>query len=333
MKTILARPWLGLALCWSLSALSQTALAQTDATPPSPARSLSCLLRPERAPSYPARHQHDHGFGHMRVLLRFEQPDAAPKVEVLVNNAREDMQDQVYRYLGGYRLPCLQPGDGPVSAVQEFNFHNGDRDPVPLAADDGAGKSCLVTPRRDVTPPYIDGREVMHVVAVAAFNGDGAQAPEVKIIHSTASPKLEQLAVERMGEYRMPCRRPGDEARVVRQHFVFRPAAASLYTLKREAFGLGEFLGMTKGAHQLQAFFDFRTMGCPFKVNYRIHAPVLPNEVWASGPADPNRQPFLHWLGERELNFGSDKVANDLFGQVMQLSVPCGELNLRPEPS
>jgi len=288
------------------------------------------LINPETTPSYPSRLDKTSGNWQMRVLLRFEQADAPPKVEVLANTAIEALQDQVFRYLKGYRLPCLLPSDGVVRAVQEFSFRNSERAPAPLDPDD-AEPSCTVLPRRDVNPPYMRGKEVMHVVAVAIFSGGGDQAPEVKIIHSTATPDLDRLAVERMSEYRMPCRKSGDEVRVTRQQFIYRPAAAPLNVLKREAFGLGEFLGMTKGAEKLQAYFDFRTMGCPFKVNYRIHAPVLPNETWVAGSKDPNRQPLLRWLSERELNFGSAAVANDLFGQVMQIDIPCGDLNLQPE--
>jgi len=310
MKEIVARLGLSLCLFAALLAVPAAAHAQTDVTPRSPAQSLSCLLRPETTPSYPSRLDKTSGNWQMRVLLRFEQADAPPKVEVLANTAIEALQDQVFRYLKGYRLPCLLPSDGVVRAVQEFSFRNSERAPAPLDPDD-AEPSCTVLPRRDVNPPYMRGKEVMHVVAVAIFSGGGDQAPEVKIIHSTATPDLDRLAVERMSEN--------------------RPAAASLNVLKREVFGLGEFLGMTKGAEQLQAFFDFRTMGCPFKVNYHIYAPVLPNETRVVGSKDPNRQPFLRWLSERELNLSSAKVANDLFGQVMQIDIPCGDLNLQSQ--
>jgi len=324
VRIVLSLGLLAAGLVWGTAAQ-----AQTDATPPSPAQSLSCLQRPE-APSYPAQMEGSAGNWLMRVQLRFEQPDEPPKVDVLFNNASEGLQRRALGYLNGYRLPCLKPSDGVVRAVQEFDFLNSDRDPVP-AEILASPQNCMVAPRRDMRPVEMLGDETLHVLVAAVFKGDGDQAPEVKVLYSTAQSDLDKRVVERMSQYRMPCRKSSDEPRVLQQHFVFRPAGVARTELKHEAFSLREFLGMTKGAGQLQAFFDFRTMGCPFKVNYSTYAPALPNEVRVDGPADPNRLPFLQWLRERELKFRNDKVASDLFGSTLQINISCGELNLRPK--
>jgi hypothetical protein len=309
------------------------ASAQTDSTPLTPAQSLSCLQRPAAALEFPQRHRYDRGAGYLRVRLQFERPDAEPKVEVLANTAREDMQDRVFRYLSSYRLPCLQPQDGVVAAVQEFNFTNTDVQPLPLPDTMRRHSFCLVMPREDMRPVKMDGREVQHVALVALFSGDGSQETEVKVLHSTAKPHLEEEAVERLKRYRMPCRTGTEGIQAMRQNFAFVPTGYRRYVLARQALPLVEFLGMTQGAQQLKASFDFNTMSCPFNVNYTIYGPALPNEVTAGGKRDPNRVLFLKWLQERQLKFDSDKQANELFGQTLQIQIPCGGLQLDPEPS
>lgn len=306
--------------------------AQTDITPASPAHSLSCLQRPSGVPRYPEKHRYDRGSGLTRVLLHFEKPDTEPRVEVLANTAREDMQDVVFQHLAAYRLPCLQPEDGTVRAVQEFSFSNSDRAPLPMTTRSGS-EFCVVTPRRQLESPRMMGRSVEHVVVVAKFAGDGTQAPGVEIIHSTASEHIERMVLEHVAEYRMPCRTGNERTREMSQQFSFVPPGVRPYVLTRETFGLAEFLGMTQGARQLQADFDFTTMNCPFKVDFSIYGPQLPNEVRVGGPRDPNRVPFLSWLKERQLSFINDRQANDLFGQSVQIDVPCGRLNLQPQPS
>lgn len=330
-KTMKGRLLAALFLWAGLTGLAQ---AQTDSTPPSPAQSLGCLKRPDGTISYPAHHRFDRSHGFMRLRLHFEKADAAPRVEVLANTAREDMQDRVYRYVADYRLPCLKAEDGTVSAVQEFDFSNSSMEalPVPETAQRRL-PFCPVMPRKDMDRIMTLSRSVEHVVLAATFTGDGEQAPEVKVLHSTGDRVVEQEAIERVKTYRMPCRTGKEEPQVMQQRFTMVPAGHRRYVLKQETFSLVEFLSMTQGARQLKANFDFNTMGCPFKVNYTIYGPALPNELRVGGKRDPNRAPFLKWLGERQIAFGSDKQANELFGQTLQIQVPCGQLDLDPAGS
>ncbi|MGM9516342.1 hypothetical protein ACS5PK_18980 [Roseateles sp. DB2] len=314
------------------AALGGAAQAQTDSTPPSAAQSLSCLRLPSAALSYPAKHRFDRSHGLMRLRLHFEKPDAAPRVEVLANTAREDMQDRVYRYVDDYRLPCLRPEDGTVSAVQEFNFSNSAMEELPVPETPQRRLPfCLVMPREDMRAPMSLSQQVQHVVASALFSGTGDQPPEVKILHSTGDRRIEEAVIERVQSYRLPCRTGQQEPQVMRQQFTFVPAGHRRFVLKQDAFSLVDFLSMTQGAQQLKAFFDFDTMNCPFKVNYTMYSPALPNEVAVGGKRDPNRIPFLRWLRERQLAFSSERQANELFGQKVQIQVPCGRLDLQPD--
>lgn len=311
--------------------LGAAAQAQTDSTPPSAAQSLSCLRQPSSTLDYPARHRFDRSHGLMRLRLHFEKPDAPPRVEVLANTARQDMQDRVYRFVDDYRLPCLKPEDGTVSAVQEFNFNNSSMEALPVPETHQRRRPfCIVMPREDMRSLSSLTNEVQHVVASALFVGKGDEPPEVKLLHSTGDKRLEAAVVERVQTYRMPCRTGQEEPQVMRQQFTLVPAGHRRMMLSREAFTLVDFLSMTQGAQQLSAFFDFNTMNCPFKVNYTMYGSSLPNEVSVGGVRDPNRVPFLQWLRERQLNFSSQRQANELFGQTLQIQVPCGQLDLKP---
>ena len=315
-----------------LSGSGMAACAQTtsDVTPLSAARSLSCLVRQEKLPVYPSQLQAKRVGGFMRVQLHFSRPDEAPRVDVLVNTAPPELQERAFSYLAGYRLPCLSLADGIVKAVQEFSFNSSDLEPLPMA-EERSQPFCVVMPREPIEPPppWPGDHDVVHVVAVATFSGDGKQAPEVKFIHSTASARFESVVRERLALYRMPCRLGSEPPQAMQQLFSFSPAGVRRYTLKREVFALGEFLGMTADIANVSAAFDFGTMNCPFKVNYTSYGPSLPNEVHA-GKRDPNRSTFLTWLSERQLAFQNAKQANELFGETVQIQVPCGKLDLQP---
>lgn len=320
-------------------ALSQApCAAQTELRPATPAQSLSCLVKPAKAPSYPVINKLDRGQGAMRLKLSFSKPDAAPTVEVLYNSARPDMQEQVYDYVAGYRLPCLSDADGTVSAVQEFSFSNNERDATPIPPERPApGQElpfCLVMPRSEIDPPVggLHGN-AEHVVIAATFTGDGQQPPEMHILHSTHNTRFEHMVQERLAEYRMPCRKAGSAPQSFRQQFSFFPTDRPRYGLKREAFGLVEFLGLTRDPLAQSVRFDFNTMGCPFKVNYWIYGGSVPNEASEVGrekaKPDPNKLPFLAWLASQDIRFANERQANDLFGSQMQINVPCTVLDLQ----
>ena len=320
------RRWMALLLLWALCAAANAQLV--DTTPPSEAQRLACLVRPA-SPEYPARDKYDDVPGFMRVQLRFSKPDEAPAIEVLANTARQNMQDVAFRYLRGMRLPCLQPADGTVQAVQEFDFRNSPVEPLPMDPVRNSARMCIVTPRTDLPSMNYAPVHPEQVVVTLVFNGDGEQPPEVRIIHSTASRRFEKVVLERVADYRMPCRKAGDAPLAASQFFTFAASDQSRHVLKRKVFGLTEFLAMTEGAATLKADFDLSTMGCPFKLNYRILGPSLPNEASAGKP-DPNKLAFVRWIEARQLDFKDKDLTNDLFGEVIQINVPCGHLKLDP---
>lgn len=318
-----------------LGAGAAGAWAQTELVARSEAQRLGCLVKPDNPPRYPQRNKLDREHGAMRLLLKFNKPDAKPVVEVLFNAAREDMQDQAFDYVSRYRLPCLKPEDGEVTAVQDFNFQNNDRDPTPMLMDAGAGERpplCVVMPRRQMDYRMGIGRpETEHLVALISFVGDGLQPPEVRFTYSKASTRFEQAVREWVSEYRMPCRTAQDKPRVIEQRFSMYPDNKRRYGFKRERFALPEFLGMTREPAKLSAHFDLKTMGCPFKVDFVVGGGAYPNKASVHGPADPNRAGFLAWLQGLQLDFKTQDMADDLFGSLLQVDVPCGTLDLKGE--
>lgn len=319
-----------------LSACALSAFAQTEVVTPSEAQKLGCLVKPAEAPRYPEQNKLDRAQGSMRLLLKFSKPDSKPAVEVLFNSAREDMQDRVYDYVAGYRLPCLQPEDGEVSAVQDFSFQNNDLDPtpIPMNAKDRS-PLCIVTPRRDLDYQLsLIGRpKAEHLVALITFRGGPEQPPEVTFAYSNASSRYEQAVRERVSEYRMPCRTVQDKPRTVEQRFSMYPATKRRHGFTQERFPLMNFLAMTRDPKRLKAHFDLNTMGCPFSVNFVLGGGGYPHEASVKGRRDPNTLGFLRWLAALEFDFKSEDAANDLWGSELQVDVPCGTIDLAGDPA
>lgn len=324
---------IGAAFSLAIASGAMATTGATDISPPSPAQSLNCLLRPDQPPKFPQRGSYDRSSGFARVKLKFTSPDKAPEVQLLTNSLREDMLDVVTRYVDRYRLPCLQPADGTVSAVQEFEFSNSQKAPLPLAPDEptlrGRSDLCYTRPKQDMVFNTLNaGREVNNVVITMTFAGDGEQPPEVKVLHAQAVPFAIDTVVAWASGSRMSCRKAGDPPVVLRQSFQLYPPGVQRRVLKVEQLNLVDFLGMTQNPQADGVRFDFNTMACPFNVNYTAYGPALPNEV-TDGEKKADRAIFIDWLSRQNLNFSSPKQARALFGETLQIRVPCGELDLQ----
>lgn len=324
---------IGAAFSLAIASGAMATTGATDISPPSPAQSLSCLQRPEQPPKFPARGNYDRTGGFARIKLKFVSPNQAPEVQLLTNSLREDMLDVVTRYVDRYRLPCLKPADGTVSAVQEFEFSNSQKAPLPLAPDEptlrGRSDLCYTRPKQDMVFNTLNaGREVNNVVITMTFAGDGEQPPEVKVLHAQAVPFAIDTVVAWASGSRMSCRKAGDPPVVLRQSFQLYPPGVQRRVLKVEQLNLVDFLGMTQNPQADGVRFDFNTMACPFNVNYTAYGPALPNEV-TDGEKKADRAIFIDWLSRQNLNFSSPKQARALFGETLQIRVPCGELDLQ----
>jgi len=317
----------------ALAMAASGATAQTEVVTRSEAQRLACLVKSAPAPHYPKPGEALTARGTMRLKLKFNKPDAEPTVEVLFNSAREDMQEQVYTYVAGYRLPCLQHDDGEVMAVQDFTFQNGDQDPWPAMATRNERRPlpCIVMPRKALVyegDPRPGRPRTEHLVAYITFRGDGNQPPEVEFVYSKASSHLERAVRDKISEYRMPCY-TGAKPFVIQQTFSYFPDGKRRFGFQRDRFSLMDFLGMTREPQKLRARFDLNSMSCPFSVTYYVGASTFPNRTEERGPVDLNRTGFLNWLASLQIAFSSDEMANDLFGSDIQIDVPCGVLDLQ----
>ncbi|MFT3718594.1 hypothetical protein [Pseudorhodoferax sp.] len=324
------------ALCMAAGAAAVQA-QPVDITPLAPATALACLQMPPAAVGLATDEADPRDGGLVRVKLRFTAPDAPPAAELLAATARADLQRLVQHHVADYRLPCLQPGEPPVEAVQDFVFRPAPArrvtraEPVPLAGHAPRPPACLLRPAKDPAPVRGLGRRALqHVVFSLRFEGDGSQPPQVRLLHSSVTPADTELLLDWAQGYRMPCRTAGDAPTLLREHFMLGARDMRRYAFSKDSYGLTEFLAMTEQPERLQGWFDFTTMRCPFKVAYTVWGPALPNEVRSAPPLDPNRLPFMQWLQRQQLHFADDRQANDLFGRTVLVEVPCAVLDLQP---
>ena len=85
-------------------------------------RFLSCLKGAERPPRYPPLSREKGEQGAVLARYVFSSPDAPPRVDILFDGGRPRLAQTVTDYASEYRLPCMQPAEGPLHVVQAFRF-------------------------------------------------------------------------------------------------------------------------------------------------------------------------------------------------------------------
>jgi hypothetical protein len=84
---------------------------------------------------------------------------------------------------------------------------------------------------------------------------------------------------------------------------------------------------MVKNVEARPVNFELDTMGCPFRLNFTLGRPALPNRVTESGTPNANRRGFIAWLEELELALTKEEFEN-LLGAELFIDVPCGTIKL-----
>lgn len=326
---------LALASLLALAALGP-AQAQTDSVPNADdERTLACLSTPASPPRFyhygqDSKREHT---GVVRMELRFTAPDQPPEITVLAQTANDHTFDGAMAYVQAYRLPCLKPGTGALTAVQEFVFDPSDAPaerPVRLFLPDAeASERCLVRPRLDEHMAYsrLDRRQYLKVFARVSFQGGPEDAPVVTLTHSDASSAFTDGVLDFLKAHRMPCRKAGDKAQSFDHRFLRYPAGGRPSRFTQEQMTLADFLPNVQGIEQAKLYFDFNGMGCPFDVRWSLMQPTLPNGVHVSGKPNANRSEFLAWLRGVQLKMEPRRV-KDLMGEGFKIQVQCGVLNL-----
>ena len=321
---------------WLLAMLPAFAHAMKDLPDETATHTLQCLQRsaePLRLTAEQLSKERGLTPTYLRVKLLFQQPDQPPVVEVLANTARQEVHKAVLQYLSHYRLPCLQ--GQPLTATQEFLFHPlSDPEGKPLRVSDlseDTQRACLVMPTSspDVSMTGQRRSGVVKVIAEARFTGDGESPPTVTLLQSNRGGSERQAVLNYLSEYRMPCRKAGDRPFSFRQIFTYAYDNAQVAKFAEPIVPLTRFLGAMRGIQTQRVFFDFKTMDCPFRVEWEHMQPLRSNMARSIGSRNQQRAEFLAWLSSLELDL-SDKKIRALTGASQIVEVPCGELNLKP---
>ena len=275
----------------------------------------------------------------VRVRLRFDAPDDAPKVEFLFGGGQPAFVAEVKKRVNTYRLPCWPAArDRPLLITQEFNFDPRDGRPVisnpPLVDGSMAlANSCSQEGVEKITYPrqrMLEGtamsssQRMPEGVVLAKIDLTSADiAPEIRILYDAGSKQLAEEVIEGVRKARVRCDLyPATVLQVVQ----FQIADNTRYGLKD--ISLRGFVGAVTNLEARKIKFDFATMSCPFDVNVTMYQPHYANSVGEVGNSDPNRADFLEWLRGLSLRLPAES-AKHLVGATTRISVPCGVLDLR----
>ena len=324
--TVLRSFWVWLACCAAGSAVAQNTTLE-------PSSALQCLTRgAAAAPTYPPDLLERKDGTTIEVELTFNAPDAAPKVKVLGDQARDDrFEDAVRAHVRAFRVPCLRPDDRSVVLRQVYVFTPNDgRKVVSSEPVDERSKAhwakldCMSHVLKMKQPDYPDdarradsqGAVLVHL----RFTKPDAP-PEVRVL--AAADKFLRREVEAYtAGLRLPCL-DGDEISINRT-FLFEIVGGGRTVFKDTT--LQQLLASARNL-ATPVYFDFGSMGCPFDVRLTYNQPYLPNGVGELLTANPARKPFLDWLTRLTLNL-DEKTNLRVVGQQMNISVPCGSLDL-----
>lgn len=337
MQTVSIRRW------WpSLAALLAVLLgaaAQADELRIEPPESpLACLTpKPSDLPpiAYPDWARERARSAVVGLRLTFTTAEEAPRIEVLSNTGDPAFEPLAKEQAKNYRLPCLKPGAASVVATQEFTFDPRDGRPVSWT---GARNELAtqLTQCLHIGNERYTGQERPHYPNSALSDGQsgtvlvrlqfhsGTQAPQIDILFDANSKRLARAVKEFAQDYRLPCLESGEPVEVF-QSFKFRIAGAEDVQLRDVT--LAKFVRALRPEGATNVRFELSSMNCPFDVRLRLYQPYAKNSVGEVGSEDARRQPLLQWLRGVTLNI-SPEALNSVLGGEMQISVPCGVLDL-----
>ena len=297
-----------------------------------PESALHCLtVTGNRTLEYPKGKAEQKEGGVIRVRLTFTSADAPPRAEVAFASVEDVFREAVFEQVASYRLPCLGAGDGPIVAVQEFQFLPGDgrkviwseaRDSLPLR---NPTSNCVTG--ADHVPSYpssAERRGDQAIVFAEYVFKDAVSAPDVTILYDGESPAFGRAVREYASGLRLPCM-PAD-ARPLRAFQSFTFSFDGRRSRLKDA-ALPSFLGVVDHLEDQHVRFDFTTMGCPFEVRFVLREPYLSNSVGEVEKHDPNRREFLEWLKTVKLDIPTRDL-KQVLGDSMTITVPCSVIDL-----
>lgn len=302
---------------------------------------LACLARPEIALAYPDEVLKQRINGFFRVQMRFTEANKRPEVEVLYEAGSTGLREAVLDYVSRMRLPCLKPGQ-TVTALQEFSFDalgvGRVTSPPPLNVPSSQAASYTQCLRSSGAPlelsePSQPSRSVKtskdgNLIAEIYFNAPD-QPPEVKVIYDSMYAANRDSILEYLSKYRLPCLPEGRRIGIEQQ---FSVHWSGNLKFAFNDLSLVKFLALVKDLNARPVEFNLDTMGCPFRLRWKLGRPATANRVYEVGEPNANRLPLLAWLHDLELNLTKERFEG-LLGAELMIDVPCGVIKLGEPPA
>jgi len=228
-------------------------------------------------------------------------------------------------------VPCLQAKDNPVKLRQVYVFIPNDgrkvaeSTPVDERSESRRTKlACITHVLKQPQPAYPDDARRIDAQGPVIVNLRFTQPdapPDVRVLASAHNTLRREVQAHSTG-LRLPCL-DGDEISLNRI-YQFQIIGGERTVLKDTK--LTQLLSSARNL-ATPVYFDFGTMSCPFDVRMTYTQPYLSNAVGELETSLPARRPFLDWLSRLTLNL-DEKTNLRIIGQQMNISVPCGTLDL-----
>ena len=329
--------------CWRGTGLASLAAAAASggggalAQPMlAPSPSVACLVATPGSPPllYPPELLRRKDGGMVKVELRFQAADQAPKVNVL-NEDRQTLgklEDAVREHVVHLRVPCMAAGSPEVVLRRDYVFVPNDgrkvvasqpRDQADLALSEQL--ACITHVKGLKRPDYptlaLRDDKQGNVYVRLRFEAPD-QAPKLGVLAASRHTALVAAVRDYAAGLRLPCL--GSQPVEPTQLFMFKIDGGARTVLND--FSLVQMVG---AARDLPAgvYFDLNTMQCPFSLRLSYFRPHGPNEVRSLDTHYPARQAFMDWLSQITLNL-PDVRNTEVLGQTITVEVPCGTVDL-----
>ncbi len=322
-------------LLLSLACLFASTAAQAQQMTLAPSHALSCLARKDGKDArlvYPAEALERKDGGVVKVEMKFTSPDRAPRVKITDETGSSLLEEAVSDYVDGFRVPCMDEKDGPVTLQQEYVFVSNDgRKVMSTSAHDDADAgrrakmACIKNASGNEKPIYPtsarrDQSQGKFYVEMTFSAPD--KAPDVEWLVTADSKALRRSVEDYLGELRMPCQ----DGEPVRSRMMFNFKLIDGDRTFFRDLTLIQFVSIAKDL-PTPVYFDLNTMGCPFDLRVQYMRPQEKNDVSELETSNPARKAFIDWLSSITLNLSNDQLSK-VFGDSFTLSVPCGNVNL-----
>lgn len=309
-------------LRWGAALALAWASAAAWAQPAPSADPSACLVRPALHDAL-RRHVDRGSVGTFNVVLHFTQPDAPPRIEWQMDPVSAELSDELTFYFQGFRLPCLQASQAPVSVKQRVAL-------VPDAASADAerrapadGPACVKRmmgefPGRHTTA---EGKALLRLT----FDRPGTPS-RYRVLYRSPGFNDLPLLKEFADLHQFTCSAPAQSAEL--DTVLILQGGRRLQFTQPVKFK--DFLPLVKDWRQQTFDFDLNAMGCPFDVRWALRQPHADNAVTELDAPHPARAPLLDWLKRQVLRTQSAEEYDQVVFEPMTLQMPCGRLKYAP---